>query len=513
MMGIYDTMEFVKPEISTICMGQAASAAAVLLAAGTKGKRFCAAARPGAAAPAVGRGAGPVGRHRDPGARDPAHPRHPRPDPCGQGPARRWRRSPPTTDRDFILTAEDAKDYGLVDEILEDAPGAGARPRGGLTPRVRAPIHRGLRVPEATHPAARSRAARRRSCAARSSSTGAIAWAAIRARGGPQTPARPPCAPAGHQTGEDPGEQGHEHGEGDATRDEGGRSRQRPRHVGGARERAAGGRRARRGPPARRGRPAPLPDPAVRRPPNSLQPRPGVASSVVVADSVDGSRVTRSAAAASARAVIRRGQGCGSPAAASRAASTRPRRTPASPPAARRGGEGEPRPSEPGARAGRGSPPGHHRRVSAGAGAGERGPAVALPHRGRAAVDVSGAGERDLDTLAVQPTSGGGRACEHRIRGALDVGLQPLEQRAPTLDVGGEPSPQVLDGRRRWPQRSCGPRRRAAPRRRGGGGGRSPPPRRPEQPARRRGSAPPRGRPRGGSDGGGSRRGRPAVRT
>src|SRR5881392_934763 len=38
--AIYDTMQFVKPEIQTYCMGQAASAAAVLLAAGTKGKRF-----------------------------------------------------------------------------------------------------------------------------------------------------------------------------------------------------------------------------------------------------------------------------------------------------------------------------------------------------------------------------------------------------------------------------------------------------------------------------------------
>jgi ATP-dependent Clp protease protease subunit len=38
--AIYDTMQFVRPEVQTICMGQAASAAAVLLAAGTKGKRF-----------------------------------------------------------------------------------------------------------------------------------------------------------------------------------------------------------------------------------------------------------------------------------------------------------------------------------------------------------------------------------------------------------------------------------------------------------------------------------------
>ena len=39
-MAIYDTMQYVKPEIQTVCLGQAASAAAVLLAAGTKGKRY-----------------------------------------------------------------------------------------------------------------------------------------------------------------------------------------------------------------------------------------------------------------------------------------------------------------------------------------------------------------------------------------------------------------------------------------------------------------------------------------
>ncbi len=38
--AIYDTMQYIKPDVSTVCLGQAASAAAVLLAAGTKGKRF-----------------------------------------------------------------------------------------------------------------------------------------------------------------------------------------------------------------------------------------------------------------------------------------------------------------------------------------------------------------------------------------------------------------------------------------------------------------------------------------
>jgi ATP-dependent Clp protease protease subunit len=40
-MAIYDTMQYVKPDIATICIGQAASMAAVLLAAGAKGKRYC----------------------------------------------------------------------------------------------------------------------------------------------------------------------------------------------------------------------------------------------------------------------------------------------------------------------------------------------------------------------------------------------------------------------------------------------------------------------------------------
>ncbi|MNE47513.1 ATP-dependent Clp protease proteolytic subunit precursor [compost metagenome] len=40
-MSIYDTMQFIKPDVSTICMGQACSMGSFLLTAGTKGKRFC----------------------------------------------------------------------------------------------------------------------------------------------------------------------------------------------------------------------------------------------------------------------------------------------------------------------------------------------------------------------------------------------------------------------------------------------------------------------------------------
>ena len=40
-MAIYDTMQYIKPDVSTLCIGQAASMGALLLAAGSKGKRFC----------------------------------------------------------------------------------------------------------------------------------------------------------------------------------------------------------------------------------------------------------------------------------------------------------------------------------------------------------------------------------------------------------------------------------------------------------------------------------------
>ena len=51
--AIYDTMQYIRPDVATVCMGQAASAAAVLLAAGAPGKRSVLQARQGAAAPAV----------------------------------------------------------------------------------------------------------------------------------------------------------------------------------------------------------------------------------------------------------------------------------------------------------------------------------------------------------------------------------------------------------------------------------------------------------------------------
>ncbi len=115
--AIYDTMQFIKPEIATYCMGQAASAAAVLLAAGTRGKRH---SLPharilihqpygGAAGQAadIEIQAKEITRMRELLERVLAH--H-----TGQ-PIEKVSKD---TDRDFIMSADEAKEYGLIDEVI-----------------------------------------------------------------------------------------------------------------------------------------------------------------------------------------------------------------------------------------------------------------------------------------------------------------------------------------------------------------------------------------------------------
>jgi ATP-dependent Clp protease, protease subunit len=115
--AIYDTMQFIKPEIATYCMGQAASAAAVLLAAGTKGKRHSLPhARILIHQPYSGAGgqasdieiqAKEIMRMRELLERVLAH--H-----TGQT----MEKIRKDTDRDFIMNADEAKDYGIVDEVI-----------------------------------------------------------------------------------------------------------------------------------------------------------------------------------------------------------------------------------------------------------------------------------------------------------------------------------------------------------------------------------------------------------
>ena len=80
-LAIYDTMQFIKPDVSTLCVGQAASMGALLLAAGDNGKRFCPAELARHDPPADGRLPGPGLRHRDPRQGNPVPARAPERDP------------------------------------------------------------------------------------------------------------------------------------------------------------------------------------------------------------------------------------------------------------------------------------------------------------------------------------------------------------------------------------------------------------------------------------------------
>ena len=118
-LAIYDTMQFVKPDISTICMGQAASAAAILLAAGTKGKRM---SLPNARVLIHQPSGGMQGQVSDinihakemldlKGKVNKILAKH-----TGQS----IKKIATDTDRDFFMSAEQAKQYGIVDEVITE---------------------------------------------------------------------------------------------------------------------------------------------------------------------------------------------------------------------------------------------------------------------------------------------------------------------------------------------------------------------------------------------------------
>ena len=119
LMAIYDTMQFVRPEIQTVCLGQAASAAAVLLAAGTPGKRM---AVPNARIlihqPAT---EGVYGQVSDLEiqAAEIQRMRRLLEATLAHHTGQTEERIRADIDRDKILTAPEAKDYGIIDEITQ----------------------------------------------------------------------------------------------------------------------------------------------------------------------------------------------------------------------------------------------------------------------------------------------------------------------------------------------------------------------------------------------------------
>ena len=115
--AIYDTMQFVRPDISTTCMGQAASAAAVLLAAGTKGKRY---ALPHARILIHQPSGGGEGQSSDIEiqAREILRMRAMLDEILAQHTGQTAEQVRLDTERDKILTAAEAKDYGLIDDVI-----------------------------------------------------------------------------------------------------------------------------------------------------------------------------------------------------------------------------------------------------------------------------------------------------------------------------------------------------------------------------------------------------------
>ena len=119
--AIYDTMKYIKPDVSTFCFGQAASAAAVLLAAGTKGKRY---ALPHSRVLLHQPWGGVGGQASDIEiqAREILRMKDILNEMLAQDTGQTVERITQDTDRDFILEAKDAVEYGLIDEVITQRP-------------------------------------------------------------------------------------------------------------------------------------------------------------------------------------------------------------------------------------------------------------------------------------------------------------------------------------------------------------------------------------------------------
>ena len=115
--AIYDTMQYIKPDVSTICMGQAASAAAVLVLAGTKGKRY---ALPHSRILLHQPHGGAQGQAVDIEiqAKEITRYRKLLEELIAEHTGQTLEKVAKDTDRDYILTADEAVDYGVVDEVI-----------------------------------------------------------------------------------------------------------------------------------------------------------------------------------------------------------------------------------------------------------------------------------------------------------------------------------------------------------------------------------------------------------
>ncbi|MFH1737142.1 MAG: ATP-dependent Clp protease proteolytic subunit [Actinomycetota bacterium] len=116
-LAIYDTMQYIKPDVATTCIGQAASGAAVLLAAGAKNKRF---ALPNCRVIMHQPHGGTQGQAADIDiqAREILRTRKLLDEILSKHTGQNVKKITQDTDRDYIMTAEQAKEYGVVDHVM-----------------------------------------------------------------------------------------------------------------------------------------------------------------------------------------------------------------------------------------------------------------------------------------------------------------------------------------------------------------------------------------------------------
>jgi len=116
-LAIYDTMQYIKPDVSTMCMGQAASMGAVLLAAGTKGKRY---ALPNSRVMIHQPWGGVQGKAVDieTHAKEIRHLRQLLNEILAKHTGQDIKKIENDTERDYFMSSQEAKEYGLIDEVI-----------------------------------------------------------------------------------------------------------------------------------------------------------------------------------------------------------------------------------------------------------------------------------------------------------------------------------------------------------------------------------------------------------
>ncbi len=118
-MAIYDTMQFIRPAVQTYCLGQAASMAAVLLAGGGKGKRFSLPnSRVVIHQPWIQGGLGGQATDIDIHARELLRTRERLNEILAKHTGQPLKRIQDDTERDYIMTAEQSKEYGIIDDVI-----------------------------------------------------------------------------------------------------------------------------------------------------------------------------------------------------------------------------------------------------------------------------------------------------------------------------------------------------------------------------------------------------------